>query len=350
MAHDQPLLSLRDVAREAGVHHSTVSRALHDDPRLPTETRRRIQEIAQRLGYRSNPLVSDLISNLKRSRLPPQLGVIGFLDTLSRPAGPFRRSPLGQPFYEGAMQRATARGYRMDLFQIHQPGMTLRRMAQILRTRGIRGLIIDSHYHPRGHLPLDIAPFACVMRGYSNLRPNLHRVSHNHFQGLLLAVHFLRHLGYRRLGLFLPQRLDRLTNNQWTTAFLTYQSQVPASSRVPLHLAKGSPKQEIGPWFRRHKPDAILGNEAGIPNWLGDLGFAVPRDVGFANLDLDAEKSSQAGIWQHMDQLGASAVDTLTGQMQRNELGRPALAKLILQEGTWRDGPTVAPQAPQRRK
>ena len=248
------------------------------------------------------------------------------------------------------MRRASEQGYRIDLFQTNLPGMTWRRLGHILRTRGIRGIIIDSHFHPGGHLSLDIAPFACVMRGYSNLRPNLHRVSHNHFQGLLLAIHFMRHLGYRRLGLALPPGLDRLTNNQWSTAFLTYQSQLATADRVPLLMAKTSLKQEIGPWLRRHKPDAILGNDAAIPVWLGEMGLEVPRDAGFANLDLDAATAPQAGIWQHMDLLGATAVDTLTGQMQRNEMGPPTLTRLILQEGSWKEGPTVVRQAPRRKK
>lgn len=44
-------VSIRDVAREAGVSITTVSKALNDYPDVNPETRRRIREIAQRMSY-----------------------------------------------------------------------------------------------------------------------------------------------------------------------------------------------------------------------------------------------------------------------------------------------------------
>lgn len=77
-------------------------------------------------------------------------------------------------------------------------------------------------------------------------------------------------------------------------------------------------------------------------------GFTVPGQLGFANLDLDAsEDQGQAGIWQHMDKLGATAVDCVTAQMQRNECGLPDNPQLTLLEGVWRDGATVCMQPKQ---
>ena len=340
----KPLISLRDIAREAAVHYTTVSLALRNDPRLPLETRERIQRVAAELGYHSNPLVSSVISNMKRARLPPEMGVIGFLDTLSRPTGPYRRSPEGHPFYEGARRRAEQLGYRMDLFQLHETAMTSRRMASILKTRAIRGLIIDSHLFPRGHLSMNVSPFACVMRGYSNLLPKLHRVSHNHFQGILCAIHSLRHLGYRRMGLVLDEKVDMLVNNQWTAGFLVHQRRVPASQRVPVHLSRKLSTEKIKQWMERHRPDVIIGMQYVLPLII-ESGFVVPREVGFANLDLDATSDqAHAGIWQHMDQLGSTAVDSVTAQMQRNERGLPKYPKLTLVEGVWRDGSTACAQ------
>lgn len=55
--------TLRDVAREAGVHVSTVSRILNDQAeagRITPETEERIRHVAQRLGYRRNTLARAL--------------------------------------------------------------------------------------------------------------------------------------------------------------------------------------------------------------------------------------------------------------------------------------------------
>ncbi|MDO9352386.1 MAG: LacI family DNA-binding transcriptional regulator [Solirubrobacteraceae bacterium] len=44
----------RDIAREAGVSQSTVSRALRRDPRVSEDTLLKVQEVADRLGYVTN--------------------------------------------------------------------------------------------------------------------------------------------------------------------------------------------------------------------------------------------------------------------------------------------------------
>jgi DNA-binding LacI/PurR family transcriptional regulator len=50
------------VAREAGVSVTTVSHALNDKGRLHPDTRARVREVAQRLGYRPNPAARSLVS------------------------------------------------------------------------------------------------------------------------------------------------------------------------------------------------------------------------------------------------------------------------------------------------
>jgi len=53
-------LTLRDVAREASVSTATVARVLRDDVRVAVDTRRRVQEVLDRTGYRVNILAREL--------------------------------------------------------------------------------------------------------------------------------------------------------------------------------------------------------------------------------------------------------------------------------------------------
>ncbi len=55
------------VARAAGVSQSTVSRAPRGDPRVREETRRRVDEVARRLGYVPNSLASGLLPRARQS-------------------------------------------------------------------------------------------------------------------------------------------------------------------------------------------------------------------------------------------------------------------------------------------
>ncbi len=55
-------VSIKDIARTAGVSYSTVSRALNDNPLISQEVRARIHGIAQQMGYTPNALAQGLVA------------------------------------------------------------------------------------------------------------------------------------------------------------------------------------------------------------------------------------------------------------------------------------------------
>lgn len=55
-------VSIKDVAREAGVSVTTVSHALNGKGRLNAATRQHVREVADRLNYRPNPAARSLVS------------------------------------------------------------------------------------------------------------------------------------------------------------------------------------------------------------------------------------------------------------------------------------------------
>jgi len=61
MARDHRI-SIKDVAREASVSVTTVSHALNDKGRLNPDTRKRVRDVAERLGYKPNPAARSLVS------------------------------------------------------------------------------------------------------------------------------------------------------------------------------------------------------------------------------------------------------------------------------------------------
>ena len=101
--------TLREIARHAGVSHTTVSLSLRNHPSIPEPTRERLRRLADELGYRSNVLVSALMSQvrLKQHKSGPE--VVGFL-TGGRTANDWRNHSASVGFYEGARQRALGVG------------------------------------------------------------------------------------------------------------------------------------------------------------------------------------------------------------------------------------------------
>lgn len=54
------MITLEDIARQAGVSHSTVSRALADSPLVHPDTKKRIQDLARKAGYQVNQVARNL--------------------------------------------------------------------------------------------------------------------------------------------------------------------------------------------------------------------------------------------------------------------------------------------------
>ncbi|HHW47904.1 MAG TPA: LacI family transcriptional regulator [Clostridiaceae bacterium] len=54
-------VTIKDIARLANVSHTTVSRALNDSPLISEETRKRIKELAEKLGYVPNISAKSLV-------------------------------------------------------------------------------------------------------------------------------------------------------------------------------------------------------------------------------------------------------------------------------------------------
>lgn len=59
--------SIKDIARQAGVSHSTVSRALHNSPLIGRETAARIRAIAKKSGYVPSEVARSLVSQTTRT-------------------------------------------------------------------------------------------------------------------------------------------------------------------------------------------------------------------------------------------------------------------------------------------
>ncbi|MGG5359498.1 MULTISPECIES: LacI family DNA-binding transcriptional regulator [unclassified Enterococcus] len=59
------MVTIKDIARSAGVSHTTVSRALNDSPLIKNETKKKIREIAEQLDYVPNLSAKGLVNQKK---------------------------------------------------------------------------------------------------------------------------------------------------------------------------------------------------------------------------------------------------------------------------------------------
>lgn len=192
-----------------------------------------------------------------------------------------------------------------------------------------------------GELGLDWPKFAAASIGYSVTAPGIHRASNNQYDTITLALRELTRLGYRRIGLAIPDESDVRVKRKWSAGMLVYQEFIPFTQRVPILLAHGPFSKEFAGWFQQHRPDAVLSLAWQSLQVMKDLGCRVPRDAGFAHLALTAHDRDWAGVNQNSALVGAAAVDLIDAQLRRNERGIPQFAKTLLVPSQWVPGATV---------
>ncbi len=317
-----------------------VSLALRNSPKISKATADRIRKLADDFGYRPNPMVSALMTQLRQTREVKKPSVLAYVTAFPTEDGWRKSGPLAA-FYEGAKQRASQLGYTLEEWWVRRPGMTERRFCDILLTRDIHGLIVAPLPPGAAPLQLEWPRFAAATIAYSLTAPEIHRASNDHFGSLGVALRQTTALGYRRIGLALVDEGEPRAQSRWAAAMLAYQQEIPMPDRVPTFFGHGSIARSFANWFHEHQPHAVLSLGGECLRVFHDQGLRVPQDVGFANLALTAGENATAGVNQNFDLVGGAAVDLVDGQLRGNERGVPRHARTLLIPGEWVPGPTV---------
>jgi LacI family transcriptional regulator len=122
-------ITLKDVAREAGVHISTASRALNDETRsgLSTETANRVIAAAELLGYQPHPFARGLRTNRTRS-----VGMVV----------PDLISPFIPPILSGAQHALSEVGYSLLIGSDNESLPRSKTAVETFLDRRVDGLIV----------------------------------------------------------------------------------------------------------------------------------------------------------------------------------------------------------------
>lgn len=338
--------TMKDIARHLDVHHSTVSLALRNDSRLPEATRLKVQAAAKELGYRPNPLVSALMTYRSRREAPAYQMELAFLCATEDNESWFRLSESYRRMWTGARSRAADRGYLLNIYGRAPSRYSAKRFAGMLHARNITGLIVGPMTMASTVIDLDWTPFSVVELGFTLAKSNFHRIVHDYFHAMRLALENMRRLGYRRIGLVLRSHVDEKVHHLWRAAYLDDQSALPAARRLVPLIAPEIEVEAMAAWWRKQRPDALLTIEpALVQAVLGKLNIAVPKQLGLASLGCYTASDPIAGIYQAYEEMGAMAVDQLIAQVQRSERGEPVRTASTLIGGVWIDGPTLPPKS-----
>lgn len=185
-------VSIKDIAKAAGVSHSTVSRALSNSLLIPESTRRRIERLARKMGYAPNAMARGLVTRRTKT-----IGVIvTYID-----------DPFVAEVVRGIEEIAADSGYRVFLGTSHNDPARELSLVRALREWSVEGVIVASSRVGALYQPLltEIgAPIVLINNQNRSSRPRLgadsgeiHSVIFDDVQGGELATHYLISQGHR---------------------------------------------------------------------------------------------------------------------------------------------------------
>lgn len=336
-----PPPSVRKLARQLGLSHTTVSEALRDSPRVRPETKKRVLTAARESGYRANPLAGALMSEMRRSRSGTFRGSLAIVDLEDSEKRPAHAARYHQAVTRGAVERAAELGFKADCIFTGKRGISLHRLDTILQSRGIRGLfLLPTETFPE----LEDFPWSRYVGVYGDYiidRPPLHSVCPGHYRAMVMALQKLEGRGYRRPGLVMEESHDARLFNQWEAAFTTYHQHQSHLTHVPSLIAPKVERAGFTAWFRRERPDVVLCHHAFVTEWMAACGASIPKTHGFCCLNVEMNTTPCAGIDLQPELLGARGIELVIAQLLRNEYGAPRCASSTSIPACWVDGPTL---------
>ncbi len=342
--------SLRLIAQKAGVSRTTVAEALRPSPKgVSPVLRERIRQIAHEVGYRTNPVLSHFMAQLRRNQTHSFRGKLAMINgNADRDA--FHSHPTIPSYVEGCERRAASLGYNFDRFWLHEPGRSGADWLRIFRTRAIQGVVIVG-LMDQVTLPSPLAPvwreFPTMVTGLRTRSPVLPFSCVDHHALVMGAFEQALELGYTRPAMVLDPVIDDLVEGRFSTGMLMAQARMPLRQRIPLFCEMEKARRDpsvFSRWLKEHKPDVILTLYNVVFEWLAAAGWSVPHDVGVIQLEWRANRPEVAGMNQHNDIVGEAAVDMLVNQIYHHEYFAESFPRATLIGATWMDGKSVRRQ------
>jgi DNA-binding LacI/PurR family transcriptional regulator len=349
-------VTLETIAKKAGVHKTTVSRALRNHPSIPEATRQKVQRMAEKLGYQANPLVSIYQTHVRSRQKQSYKATLGWIND-HPDADYWSKTPWVRGLVDGARHRAEELGYGLDTIWIDgidfkHPDKNIARCTRVLSARGIFGIVVPmtfSHVHALHRWPgIAVATVGLFheMAKQSKMAPMAgdhlyHTVSHDYFANMRVACKHLRMLGYRRIGLVMSHHEDAVTDRQYHGSFLAQQAYWPRTDRVPILLQDAAHGPQLSEWVNKYRPDVVLCQRNETKPWLEQNGYRVPEDLGVAHLSLAPDVAGWSGVNPNLEDIGGAAVELVVQQLKMNERQPPRTCHELFVEGRWIDGRTT---------
>ncbi|GGF94158.1 LacI family DNA-binding transcriptional regulator [Paenibacillus abyssi] len=271
-------VTIKDVAKAAGVSPSTVSRVISNHPRISRKTVAKVKSIMEELGYHQNMMARSLVSKTTRT-----IGMI-----LPRSAEELFLNFFFPESIRGIVTQSTRSGYDLMMTSGASEHEELEAILRLVRGRRVDGIILLSS---RVHDPLisflHAQKFPFILIGRSPEYPDILSIDNDNIQASYDATRHLISLGHERIGFVSgPSHLvvsqDRLVG--YKKALADYNLALN-----PRWIVEGEFLQESGYHAMSlimnlpQRPTALVIIDDivafGVLRGLSELGYSVPHDI-----------------------------------------------------------------------
>ncbi|MCX7976957.1 MAG: LacI family transcriptional regulator [Bellilinea sp.] len=305
-------LTLEDIARQAGVSRSTVSRVLNDHPNVREEVRQRVLEVIRRTGFHPNAAARTLAS--QRSLM---LGLV-----LPRSVSSFFSDPYFPRLTQGVAQACNQFNYSLALFLVGSAEDEAKIYPRISRRGMLDGVLLQSGQigdQLMERLLASNIPLVVIGRPFH--ADGVSFVDVDNVNAAYNAVSHLIRLGYQRIATIAgtgnsTASIDR--KEGYTRALVERGRKID-----PALIAEGD-YTEAGGYYAMQallpaRPDAVFAASdamaLGGMRAIRDAGLRIPEDVamvGFDDLPMAASAMPPlTTVRQPIAPLGFKAVEVL---------------------------------------
>ena len=310
-------VTLKDVAKVAGVSYATVSRAVSGSPEISEDTRRRILKLCKEMGYTPNSIARSMVK-----RCTNILGLIV----------PSLNNPFMSELTADLEIYARNRGYNLMVCNSSYDHDLELEVFSLLIGRQVDGVIMI----PVGHEPYKSlsaltgqVPTVFISENMQNYPENY--VSVDNYRGMQIATEYLYSLGHREI-LYFGARSDSKTHELRLDGYLSSCKRLGLEPHV-LRSSYSRSSREVGytlasDYFSRpHSETAILCAAdmlaIGVKQAAYEAGIRIPKDIslmGFDNISFSAlPEIDLTTINQPTQQMATSAVDMLLDHIRNPE-------------------------------
>ena len=331
-------ITIRDVAKKAGVSVSTVSRAFNNYSDISDNTRDAILKIAEELGYKPNIVAKSLGSN-KHFRL-------GMLVENYETSGIL--NPLVFEILMSFRDTASKQGYEIVLLSTTSEDQKSESLTKLFNEKQLDGAFImglrttDEYF-----MELKNVKFPCVVNDINIENEMVGSVGVDSVRGAFLAIEHLIKLGHKKIAfinghkeaIVSYERLDGfyLAMNRYGIQIdpdlIQYGDFGDKSGEIAIENLLNA-KKEFTAVFCASDLMAV-----GAVNMLNNLGYSVPEDISVVGFDdiyiAQYMKPKLSTIRQNREKIGQSAANVLINMVMGQRIGRVMIEpELVAREST----------------